>query len=192
MLLDDYLPVYDVRERHATLVRASAERVYEAIWSANLASPLVRTLMGLRAAPGALAAAAGRPHEALRRLRERTGSPARIRDLLGEGFALIAEDPPREVLLGLVGAFWRLGGDLRSVDATSFREPAPAGTARAAWNFRVEPHGDAACVLSTETRVQCADAAARRRFRVYWLLIQPGSGLIRRSMLGSIRRAAEG
>jgi hypothetical protein len=35
------------------------------------------------------------------------------------------------------------------------------------------------------------DAATRRRFRWYWRVIRPGSGLIRRAMLASIRRAAE-
>jgi hypothetical protein len=43
--------------------------------------------------------------------------------------------------------------------------------------------------LSTETRVWCAPDA-RAKFRLYWLLVRPGSGLVRRSMLRSIRREA--
>ena len=109
-----------------------------------------------------------------------------------EGFALLAEAPPRELLLGVEGAFWTRGGAIRATNATAFRAPLPPGTARAAWNFVVEKVADGTCVLSTETRVRCcADAASRRRFRLYWLLARPGSGLIRRLMLRSIRRAAE-
>jgi hypothetical protein len=46
-------------------------------------------------------------------------------------------------------------------------------------------------VLSTETRVLATDAAARRRFRRYWLAIRPFSGLIRRVWLRAIKRRAE-
>ncbi len=35
------------------------------------------------------------------------------------------------------------------------------------------------------------DAAARRRFRLYWLAIRPFSGLIRRLWLRAIKRRAE-
>ena len=45
--------------------------------------------------------------------------------------------------------------------------------------------------LTTETRVLCADAGARRRFLPYWYLIRPASGMIRRVMLREIRRSAE-
>jgi hypothetical protein len=115
-----------------------------------------------------------------------------MRDVIAAGFTLLAEDPPRELVLGVDGAFWRLRGDLRRVDAPSFRGPQPPGTARVAWNFHVAKRQGGMCELSTETRVRCADAASRRRFRLYWLVVRPGSGLIRRMMLRSVRRAAEG
>lgn len=65
------------------------------------------------------------------------------------------------------------------------------GVARAAWNFAVVPDPGGGSVLSTETRVRADDPAARRRFRLYWLAIRPGSGLIRRLMLRAIRAEAE-
>lgn len=46
-------------------------------------------------------------------------------------------------------------------------------------------------VLSTETRVWLTDARARRRFRAYWLVVRPFSGLVRRSWLAAARRRAE-
>ncbi|MFJ9845036.1 hypothetical protein ACIRYZ_32245 [Kitasatospora sp. NPDC101155] len=45
-------------------------------------------------------------------------------------------------------------------------------------------------VLSTETRVFATDEATRRKFRTYWLVIRPASGLSRKSMLRAIRRRA--
>jgi hypothetical protein len=45
--------------------------------------------------------------------------------------------------------------------------------------------------LSTETRVHVADPAARRKFRRYWFVIRPFSGLIRILLLRAARRRAE-
>jgi hypothetical protein len=39
--------------------------------------------------------------------------------------------------------------------------------------------------------VKCADAKSRRFFGLYWVVIRPWSGLIRRYMLRSIREEAE-
>ena len=115
-----------------------------------------------------------------------------MRDVIAQGFLLLAEDPPREVVLGLVGAFWRLRGGVVRADAGTFGNPPPAGTARAAWNFHIAELGGSECLLSTETRVQGADDASRRRFKLYWTIVGAGSGLIRVRMLRSIRRVAEG
>jgi hypothetical protein len=71
------------------------------------------------------------------------------------------------------------------------RDPVPAGVARAGWNFALNETEPGRTLLTTETRVACGDPATRRRFRIYWLFIRPGSGLIRRLMLRSIKRAAE-
>jgi hypothetical protein len=112
-------------------------------------------------------------------------------DMLGEGFTLLGEQPGEELVLGTVGRFWRGGGETRPVSPASFREPAPPGTAKAAWNFAVGRRPGGGTELRTETRVLCADAASRRRFRAFWLVIRPFSGLIRREMLAAIRSAAE-
>ncbi|MET9429659.1 hypothetical protein [Streptomyces sp. NPDC003036] len=42
----------------------------------------------------------------------------------------------------------------------------------------------------TETRVLCLDKAARRAMGRYWPLIGPFSGLVRRMMLGRLRKRA--
>ena len=172
-------------------MHAAAERVYAALWTADLAPLAVRLLTGARALPAVIVDSLGF-RRAGRSRRRRGQRSTTLRDTIARGFSLVAEERPRELVLGVVGAFWRLRGDLRPVTAASFRERPPAGTARAAWSFSVTQRTDGTCLLATETRVECGDAASRRRFALYWFVVRPGSGLIRRAMLRSIRRAAEG
>jgi hypothetical protein len=167
-LIDRFMPSFDAVERHAVTVAADPARVYAAIRTTDLTrSWVVRVLLAMRG---------------LRRARKVT-----IDSPLLEAFQVIDEDPPRELLIALEGPFWYLLCQPRAVGRN---EPQAPGTARAAWNFRVEAsHGGAR--LSTETRVHCADAASRRKFRVYWFFVRPFSGIIRRFMLRAIRDEAE-
>lgn len=188
MLIDEFLPTYSAVERHVTTVRAPAELVYQAIRSADLAGAVpVRVLLALRFLPSALM----QGRAGLARLRSRAREPITLAEFERQGFAILAENPPREILIGLVGAFWTLGGNLRATDAAHFRGPQERGTARAAWNFLIEEQRSGGVMLSTETRVQPADAESASRFRRYWWLVRPWSGLTRRYMLRAIRREAE-
>jgi hypothetical protein len=55
MLIDDFLPSCHVASHHELLVRAPADRAYEAIWQADLgASFAVKVLLALRAVPALL------------------------------------------------------------------------------------------------------------------------------------------
>jgi hypothetical protein len=187
-LIDELMPIYDVRERHRTSVRASRAAAYAAIRSTDLAAaPLVRALLFARALPAAVFA--GR--DAVRELRERRREPVTLDTFERQGFRIIAERQPEEIAIGLEGQFWRPGGNLCTVSREHFveREPAP-GNARALWNFTVT-EAASGVELATETRVQCADATTRRRFLPYWYVIRAGSGVIRRLMLRDIRRVAE-
>jgi hypothetical protein len=189
MLLDDYLPEFDVRTSYATRIAASPARVYASLWTANFDHwGVTRTLYAVRTLPSFPA----RPRETWRRFRDELFQQRFTLDcMLSEGFALLEERPGEELVLGTVGRFWRARGELCGVSPARFREPAPSGTAKAAWNFEVGLRADGATELRTETRVLCADVATRRRFRAYWILIKPFSGLIRREMLAAVRSAAE-
>lgn len=188
-LIDEYLPEYDAREIHRTLVHAPASRIYSVLRTTDLAgATVVRILLALRALPGALLS----PSRGLRRFRTRLGSSVTLRDFEAHGFRVLAENRPQELLIGLIGSFWKPDGGLLPVDVATFKGTQLPGTARVAWNFSIAEQEKGTCELATETRVKCADARSRRYFDLYWALIRPGSGLIRRSMLRSIRKKAEG
>jgi hypothetical protein len=118
-----------------------------------------------------------------------------------------AEAPLLRVLFGLRGL--RGSADLpvwAQLEEAGFRELVPdtlvahgrpwqllgglglqkGSLAKMALDFRSE-----AGQLSTETRVWLTDAQARRRFRAYWLVVRPFSGLVRRSWLRAAKRRAE-
>ena len=178
-LLHEILPRFDVSSRHRLLVAAPAARTWDALVRADLRdSTIARLLLRLRGY-GA-------------RARRMEGDGTLSQSLSGLGFVPIGERPGSELVFGLIGRFWTLSGGLRAVSPAEFLGFEQEGFAKAAWNLEVSPSGETASLLATETRVLCFGAAARRRFRLYWGLIGPFSGIIRRAMLGSIRdRAVE-
>ena len=191
MLLDDLMPVYDVVLRHHILVRASPATVFAAIKSFDLSTSLLtRALLFVRALPGVLLALVRSPRAALAEPRARRAE-LRFADFERAGFRIVAERAPDELVIGVLGKFWRVRSDLRTdVSAANFTAAPPEGYALAGWNFTVKPQLDGTSELRTETRVWCA-ADVRLRFRAYWLVIKPGSALIRRAILRAIRRDAE-
>lgn len=181
MLIDDFMPVYDVTERHQIEVRAPIEEVYSAVRSLDLRdSRLVRLLFRLREFPGLFASR----HSA------RTLGLT-LEGLLENGFILLGEQPPREILLGVIGRFWTASGCIRRLDADGFAAFDELGYAKAAWNFSLSQIDAGTTKLATDTRVLCKDESSRRRFRLYWFFIAPFSGLIRREALRAIRRSSE-
>lgn len=179
MLLDTWLPEFDVSKRHAISIPAPADRVYSELLRYDLGRSLVTgVLMTLRG-------------YGLRRKRAREGQRSSLPDRLEQfAFTRLEEKPGEELVFGLVGKFWRPDGGLLRLsreDFAAFREP---GFAKAAWNLRIEPRPGSASELSTETRVLCLGEDARRKFLLYWRVIEPFAGLIRRSLLRGILRAA--
>lgn len=195
MLLDDLMPQYDVVERHRIIVHAPPAVVFRAIRDANLSGgPITRALLAIRAIPAAIISILKSPRAAQADYRDRAsarGSAIRLRDFERAGFTVVAERAPEELVIGLLGRFWTpLGGLCADVTAEMFRAGPPEGQALAGWNFTVVGSPDSCSELRTETRVRCA-ADVRWKFRLYWLVVRPGSGLIRRAMLNAIRREAE-
>lgn len=181
MLIDEFMPVYDVMERHQIIIQASPSSIYAALRTTDFGRPvLVRSLLALRALPSLLR----------ERSRPADNRALTLDTILKGGFVLLSESKDKEIVIGLVGKFWTPTGCLEQTDAEGFKRERRAGLARAAWNFALEPEGSATRVV-TETRVQCTDGSSRRRFRVYWLFVRPFSGLLRRYMLRELRQATE-
>lgn len=179
VLLDAAMPRWDEADRHAISVAAPAERTYLAVRRVDLAaSPIARALLAIRNLP---ALARGR----------RVPASLTLDDAVRAGFVVLAEEPGREIVLGVAGRFWTLSGGRTAIRRDQFAGHAEPGTAKAAISFRVDPDGPERCRVVTETRVLCADADARRSFRRYWRLVRPGSALIRRAALARIKRDAE-
>jgi hypothetical protein len=173
-LLDSALPEYQFVERHRTWVDASLEETLAAAREVSLADmPLARLLMRIR---GMRTLARGPLWE----------------QLLAGGFVRLGETPGHEVLAGAIGQMWKLSGGHapRVADAIEFAAFNQPGYAKAAMNLAVHEL-DGRCELVTETRVFATDAAARRAFSRYWLVVRPGSGIIRRVWLRAAKTRAE-
>jgi hypothetical protein len=104
---------------------------------------------------------------------------------------VLDEDPGRELVLGVVGRFWRPRGGVRRIDPTEFVTFDEPGLAKAAWNFRLIPDGGERTFVTTETRVRVPDEASRKKFMLYWAAIGPFSGVVRRQALALIKADAE-
>jgi hypothetical protein len=186
-LLDSWMPAHDVAARYAIRIGAPPAQVYAALLASDFSRPwVVRALMGIRLLPGMLRA----PAATWRRLTDGARQPrASLRALDRSDFLLLEESPPHEIVLGITGRFWTLSAEVVRIPPERFRDALPAGLAQAAWNFEVTPTAGGT-ELATETRIRCADAETRRNFRRYWMVVAPGSGLIRHAILQQVRREA--
>jgi hypothetical protein len=171
VLIDRFAPRYDVRARYHVAVHAPPETAYSVARTLDFGdSRLVRWLYRLR----------GLPRDGLS-----------LEGMFRWGFVVLAEEPGREFVVGLIGRFWTPSGRIQPVHADSFVAFRQPGFAKAVANFAVIPQGGGDVRVSTETRIHCLDATSRRRFRLYWLFIGPFSGLIRKEWLRLIKRRAE-
>jgi hypothetical protein len=176
--LDDFLPAYEFSERHRLAIAAPRERIDEALRTVSLSDiPVARLLWAMRRL--------GRPWGDARR-------PFVEGALNG---AVVLDDVPGEgMILGLTGQFWRVRGGsgkpARTVE--EFMAYDRPDACKAVMDLRVHRDGPGGSLLSTETRVRVPDPAARRKFRRYWRVIRPFSGLIRILLLRAARRRAEG
>ncbi|MEJ7812160.1 MAG: hypothetical protein WKG32_17230 [Gemmatimonadaceae bacterium] len=171
MLIDELLPDPDVVSRHAIDVAAPVADTFAALRRADLSrSRVIRALFALRGIPAACARS--------------------LADMDRMGFTLLGERAPHEMVMGLVGRFWSPHGDIVRVRADEFRGFDRAGYAKAVWGFALTATPGGATHLATETRVLCLDPASRARFRLYWSVIGPFSGIIRREILRAVEREA--
>jgi hypothetical protein len=179
-LLDVFMPDYDVVERHHEPVNAPAAITLTAASEADLQSPVAATLFAVRAL-------------ALGGTLDNRPRPGGFRQLMQSiGWEVLAEVPGRELIFGAVATPWDAEPAFRPVGKhyfAGFNEP---GFVKIVLTLRADPVSDDTCIFRTETRAAATDPFARARFRRYWAFVAPGIRLIRRAMLDSVKRTAEG
>lgn len=182
MLIDEYLPAYDVTEHHYLDIQAPVEKIYAAAHELDMSpSRWIRGLFLLRGLPAFL----------FSRRHSQAGLGLNLAGLHRSGFIFLGEIPQQEIVLGLIGKFWTPSGGIQRLNAAGFQNFTTSGFAKAVWNFSLEFRTADVTRLHTETRVLCLDAASRKRFRFYWLFIRPFSGLVRMEILRALKRSAE-
>lgn len=187
MLIDRYLPRFDLTEVHEVEVDAPPEVTFDAIRKTELRDPLIDTLFGIRELSNRLA-----------RKLSGTPMPPRPRTLTFAdiakpemGWIPLAEDPGIEFVIGSVGRFWRKDYGWRPVNPVDFAGFSEPGYAKLALGFLVQPAGFGRSTLRYEARTATTDEIARKRFRRYWRVIRPGVAIVMRRALRRIKVEAE-
>jgi hypothetical protein len=174
MELDRLLPTYDFRSRYTRRIAADPATVWAALVSLTAEElPLSRFLMSVRSAGSSRSRGP---------IMQSFGPPPLVRV---EG---------TELVKGAVAKFWRprpTPAPIPPGDPDAFAAFTEPGWAKAAMGMLVAPH-DGGTLIAVETRVKATDAAARRAFAAYWLLIRVGgAGFIRLELLRALARRAE-
>jgi hypothetical protein len=190
LLIDQFLPTCDLAVVHSRVFRAPPEQCFETVVDFDLFQlRAFRVLIGARGLPQRLADLVGH------RGNHAEASPRfRLRDLPAMGWMLLGERPGAELVFGQVGKPWkpRGGAPAEPVTRTEFAAFDQPGFAKLVESTRVDPYGERASIVTTETRVSCTDLDSLRRFRRYWLIVGPCSYLLRKMSLRMWARKLEG
>jgi hypothetical protein len=173
-LLDSLLAGYDEQTMQGRAVAAPLEAVASAIRDTPLdQARLARLLIEVRT---------------LGRVGRRRAAPlVEVGD--GERGVITLGTTATEVVFGFVGRPWPGGDPVVGVtDTETWRAYEPADAVKVAVSVRCAA-ASYGTLLVTETRIQIGPLA-RRPFGRYWLLVRPGSDLVRASMLRAIGRRA--
>jgi hypothetical protein len=179
-MLDRFMPIYDVVERHRIRIDAPPHVTLAAAGSQPLMSnPIVRAVFKTRE----LVLGSTPPQHSM--------PLALLPQVLSMGWRVLAERPDREIVVGAVTKPWEANVTFRGLDADEFSAFNERGFVKIVWSLRADPVGPDRSIFRTETRAIATDNDARARFRRYWAFASPGIWLIRRASLGPLKRAAE-
>src|SRR6185369_430401 len=153
-MLDRFIPVYDVAERHHVHVAAPAHITFAAACEADPnSSAIIRGIF--------------RSREKI--LGSEADETVRPRGLLAlttsMGWGVLAEVPGREIVVGAVTQPWKANVVFRTVAPDEFAAFAEPDYVKIVWTLRADAIGEDASVFRTETRAVATDASARRTFR---------------------------
>jgi hypothetical protein len=180
LLLDQFMPEYEVAERHTIRVSAAPEVTFQVATSLDLQhSKIISGLLKTR--------------EFM--LGGERSIPILLKPLLpwaqALGWEVLAQIPGREVVLGAVTKPWEpnvVFRPLRPEEFADFQEP---DYVKIIWTLRSDPLSATESIARTDTRVTTTDPGARAKFRLYWAFLSPGILLIRRVALAMVKKEAE-
>jgi hypothetical protein len=181
-LLDQFMPAYDVVDRHAVRLNAPAETALAAACAMDWrSSAVIRAIVKarawlLRADPDALV----RPQ-------------ALLPSMTSLGWNVLAEVPGREIVVGAVTQPWIGDVVFRPLASASFARYFEPGYVKIVWTLRADPDpvDPDRCVFRTETRAVATDPSARERFRWYWSCLSPGIVLMRLLLVSTLKAESE-
>ena len=197
MLIDEFLPVYDVSDAVATRVHADLDTTWQALMEVDLIEvgrrrPLVAALGALRVLPEVVSRLlhGERPSPQPARLRLRD-----LATLSSEqgGWVQLGIRERDEVALGLVGRFWRPVIEYaRVATPAEFKAFAEPGFAKAVYALSVRSLDDGHSLLAGTMRTATTDGDARRWFRRYWTYgVGSGAHVLVNGLLDVTRDMAE-
>jgi hypothetical protein len=180
VLLDRFMPKYEVVERHHVRVAAPAETTFSAACDMNLQqSAVVRAIFR-----GRELILGGKTEESFAPL----GLVAQAKNW---GWGVLAEAPGTEIIFGAVTQPWLANPTFRALPSDEFEAFHEPGNVKIAWTLRADPINAGRSVFRTETRVATTDPTSRAKFRRYWAFLSPGIKLIRWVSLGPLKAEAE-
>ena len=196
MLVDDFLPVFDISDAVATVVQADVEATWDALMEVDLVDvgrkrPLIAVLGALRGLPDIVShllhGEAPPQAPAHLRLHDTATMPADK-----GGWILLGERPRDEIALGLVGKFWRPVIPFAKVSRDEFRDFSEPGYAKTVYSLSVRSLDERRTLLSGVMRTATTDDQARKWFRRYWALgVGSGAHILVSGLLDVTREIAE-
>lgn len=169
-MINNYLPDFHFREHHNKMVNAPLQVVYPQVRHLNFnSSRIIRFLFILRG--------------------------INLKDfsfdyMIDRGsFFTLDEKINQEWVIGLVTKRFLLPTRLKPKE--DFKEWKPKQGVKIVWNFKLQEIENQKVDVKTETRVLCMSKKTLFWFSIYWMIIRPFSGLIRREMLRIIKQKSE-
>jgi len=180
LLLDRFMPKYEVVERHHVGVAAPSDVTFAAFMDMDLEdSAVIRAIF--RARELLLGAHAGDKPRA-------RGLVAMTQEL---GWGVLAEVPTHQIVMGAVTQPWKPDVVFRSLPPDEFAAFDEPDYVKIVWTLRADVSNTGTSIARTETRVIATDAEARRKFRWYWARFSAGIVLIRTISLQLVKKEAE-
>jgi len=172
MLQDKYLRQADICRTASIKIKAPINNVYPIVEELNFStSKIIYWLFKLRGIP--------------------VPESLTLKGLEKINFVKLEAIRNQEIIIGLIGQFWKPTGKLRRFQPDEFINYSHGDFSKATWNFELRKINDSKTELITETRIFCPTQKTKNKFRLYWTIIEPFSSWIRREILKAIKEQAE-